>query len=192
MPPRGIVTLGAPVSQPLQPADCIAPTHVQIAATRARYGYRKMRVLLQREGYPVSENRLYRLHRKERLLSRYRLNRKRRAQMSRPARAKATASNQVWSLDVVADPIAIAPNRIAKRAWLLNPPWLSLTFVSGPGNTFSATTLPTAHSAARAPYYHRRSGAGHQSTSVARCTHIHRRKSACRSRYPPSAHSECG
>ncbi|KGS05994.1 transposase family protein [Burkholderia sp. ABCPW 111] len=78
----------------------------EIAATRVRYGYRKIRVLLLREGYQVSKNRLYRLYREEGLSLRYRPNRKRRAQMSRPARAKSTAANQVWSLDFVADQLS--------------------------------------------------------------------------------------
>jgi putative transposase len=66
-------------------------------------------VLLQREGYQVSKNRLYRLYRlyrEEGLSLRYRPNRKRRMQMSRPARAKATAANQARSLDFVADQLA--------------------------------------------------------------------------------------
>ncbi|WP_338641353.1 IS3 family transposase [Burkholderia pyrrocinia] len=78
----------------------------EIAATRVRYGYRKIRVLLLREGYQVSKNRLYRLYREEGLSLRYRSNRKRRAQMSRPARARSTAANQAWSLDFVADQLS--------------------------------------------------------------------------------------
>ncbi|KWE54314.1 hypothetical protein WT51_03640, partial [Burkholderia territorii] len=77
----------------------------EIAATRVHYGYRKIRVLL-REGYQVRKNRLYRLYREEGLSLRYRPNRKRRAQMSRPARAKSTAANQAWSLDFVADQLS--------------------------------------------------------------------------------------
>ncbi len=54
----------------------------------------------------VSKNRLYRLYREESLSLRYRPNRKRRAQMSHPARARATAANHAWSLDFVADLLA--------------------------------------------------------------------------------------
>lgn len=63
-------------------------------------------MLLLREGYQVSKNWLYRLYREEGLSLRYRPNRKRRAQMSRPARAKSTAGNQAWSLDFVADQLS--------------------------------------------------------------------------------------
>jgi hypothetical protein len=59
-----------------------------------------------REGYQVSKNRLYRLYREEGLSLRYRSIRKRRMQTSHPARAKATAANQAWSLDFVADQLA--------------------------------------------------------------------------------------
>ncbi len=78
----------------------------EIAATRVRYGYRKIRVLLLREGYQVSKNRLYRLYREEGLSLCYRPNRKRRARMSRPARAKSTAANQAWGLDFAADQLS--------------------------------------------------------------------------------------
>jgi putative transposase len=88
------------------PQTALRQRMCEIAATRVRYGYRKIRVLLQREGYQVSKNRLYRLYREEGLSLRYRPNRKRRMQMSRPARAKATAANQAWSLDFVADQLA--------------------------------------------------------------------------------------
>ncbi|CAM2198040.1 transposase [Paraburkholderia kururiensis] len=88
------------------PQTALRQRMCEIAATRVRYGYRKIRVLLQREGYQVSKNRLYRLYREEGLSLRYRPNRKRRAQMSRPARARATAANHAWSLDFVADQLA--------------------------------------------------------------------------------------
>jgi putative transposase len=35
----------------------------EIAATRVRYGYRKIRVMLQKKGYQVIKTRLYRLYR---------------------------------------------------------------------------------------------------------------------------------
>jgi hypothetical protein len=78
----------------------------QIAAIRVRYGYRKIRVLLQREDYQVSKNRLYRLYREEGQPLRCRPNRKRRAQMSRPSLARATAANHAWSPEFFADQLA--------------------------------------------------------------------------------------
>ncbi len=35
----------------------------EIAATRVRYGYRRIHVLVRREGWPVNEKRIYRLYR---------------------------------------------------------------------------------------------------------------------------------
>lgn len=74
-----------------------------IAASRVRHGYRKIHVLLKREGYDVSRKVMYSLYREEGLSLRYKSNRKQRAQANRPAQAKATAADHVWSLDFVAD-----------------------------------------------------------------------------------------
>jgi len=88
------------------PQTALRQRMCEIAATRVRYGYRKIRVLLLREGYRVSKNRLYRLYREEGLSLRYRQNRKRRSQMNRPARARVTTVNHAWSLDFVADQLS--------------------------------------------------------------------------------------
>ncbi|CAG4917674.1 IS3 family transposase ISBvi7 [Paraburkholderia saeva] len=85
------------------PQTALRQRMCEIASTRVRYGYCKIRVLLLREGYQVSKSRLYRLYCEEGLALRYKPNRKRRAQMNRPARARTTAANQAWSLDFVAD-----------------------------------------------------------------------------------------
>ncbi|MGF6292965.1 transposase InsO family protein [Paraburkholderia youngii] len=39
----------------------------EIAQTRVRYGYRRVHVLLKREGWRVSRNRVYRLYAEEQL-----------------------------------------------------------------------------------------------------------------------------
>jgi putative transposase len=62
----------------------------EIAAARVRYGYRKIRVLLQREGFEVSKKVVYRVYREEGLSLRYRASRRRRAQGKRPQRPIAT------------------------------------------------------------------------------------------------------
>ncbi|EDO92193.1 HTH-like domain protein [Burkholderia pseudomallei MSHR5492] len=101
------------------PQTALRQRMCESAATRLRCGYRKIRVLLLREGYRASKNRLYRLYREEGLSLRYRPNRKRRAQMSRPARAKSTAANQVWSLDFVADQLSSSRGRPRTDIWCL-------------------------------------------------------------------------
>jgi putative transposase len=73
-----------------------------LAAERRRFGYRRLHLLLQREGMAVNRKKLYRLYKEERLTVRRRGGRKRalgtRAPMTIPQDA-----NQRWSLDFVSD-----------------------------------------------------------------------------------------
>lgn len=78
----------------------------EIAQTRVRYGYRKIRVLLNREGWKVGKKLVYRLYKEEGLTLRHKPRRKRRAAMHRRERFRPTAPNQVWGLDFVADQLA--------------------------------------------------------------------------------------
>ena len=75
----------------------------ELAMTRMRYGYRKIGVLLKREGFSHSMGMLYRVYREEGLSLRYRPGRRSKAQVTRPQRKPATRPNQAWSLDFVAD-----------------------------------------------------------------------------------------
>jgi putative transposase len=77
-----------------------------IAQTRVRYGYRKIRVLLNREGWKVGKKLVYRLYREEGLSLRHKPRRHRRASQQRQERFRPAAPNQVWSLDFVADQLA--------------------------------------------------------------------------------------
>ena len=81
----------------------------ELAAARVRYGYRKIRVLLQREGFQLSKKVAYRLYREEGLSLRYRSSRKRRMQTTRPMRAVVMGPNVAWSLDFVADQLSRGP-----------------------------------------------------------------------------------
>ncbi len=78
----------------------------EIAQTRMRYGYRKIHVLLAREGYSVGKFLLRRLYREEGLALRYRPRRRLRAQATRPERRPPTRPNAAWSLDLVADQLS--------------------------------------------------------------------------------------
>jgi putative transposase len=78
----------------------------EIAQARVRYGYRKIRVPLNREGWKVGKKLVYRLYREEGLALRHKPGRKRRAATQRRERLQPTAPNQVWSLDFVADQLA--------------------------------------------------------------------------------------
>jgi putative transposase len=67
----------------------------EIAQTRVRYGYRKIRVLGNREGWAVGKKLVYRLYREEGLALWHKPQRKRRAAMQRKERFRPTAANQV-------------------------------------------------------------------------------------------------
>jgi putative transposase len=69
------------------------------------YGYRKIRVLLSREGWDVGKYLVYRLYKEEGLALKKRPQRKRKAVRYREERFIATAPNQAWSIDFVADPL---------------------------------------------------------------------------------------
>jgi len=75
----------------------------EIAQTRVRYGYRKIRVRLNREGWNVGKYVVERLYREAGLTLRQRRKRPRRVAEHRRERFHPTAPNQVWSMDFVAD-----------------------------------------------------------------------------------------
>ena len=75
----------------------------EIAQTRVRYGYRKILVLLNREGWKVGKTLVQRLYQEEGLVLKHRPKRRRRAAERRPERVRTTEANQAWSLDFVAD-----------------------------------------------------------------------------------------
>ena len=78
----------------------------EIATVRVRYGYRKILVLLRREGWAVGKKRVSRLYREEGLVLRRTVPRRRCVAVERRERSKVTGPNQVWSLDFVADQLA--------------------------------------------------------------------------------------
>jgi len=78
----------------------------EIAQTRVRYGYRKILVLLHREGWEVGKTLVQRLYQEEGLALKHRPKRRRRAAERRPERMRTTEVNQAWSLDFVADQLS--------------------------------------------------------------------------------------
>jgi len=77
----------------------------EVAGTHVRYGYRRLTVLLRREGWLVNAKRIYRLYREEALIVRT----KQRRKIARRQRAMTTdlavRPNQ-WSTDFVSDKLA--------------------------------------------------------------------------------------
>jgi putative transposase len=75
----------------------------EIAETRTRYGYRRITVLLQREGWSVNAKRVYRLYRAEGLQMRHKPPRRRVMAKLRDDRVAAAAPNDCWSMDWMYD-----------------------------------------------------------------------------------------
>jgi len=76
----------------------------ELAEVRRRYGYRRLTVLLQREGWTVNHKRIYRLYRAENLEVRTK-KRKKRASHLRVVPPPPTRPNQRWCMDFVSDRI---------------------------------------------------------------------------------------
>jgi len=73
-----------------------------LARERRRFGYRRLHVLLRREGYVVNHKKLFRLYREEKLAVRRRGGRKR-AIGTRSSMLLPLVPNERWSLDFVSD-----------------------------------------------------------------------------------------
>ena len=73
-----------------------------LAAERRRFGYRRLHVLLRREGHTVNRKRVQRIYREEKLTVRRRGGRKRAMGTRRPIEVPLQA-DQRWSLDFVSD-----------------------------------------------------------------------------------------
>jgi len=84
------------------PAAELGSRIAELAALKRRYGYRRIHVLLRREGWSVNHKRTYRLYREQGLMVRRR-KRKRIGLVERLVRTAPQAPNESWSMDYVAD-----------------------------------------------------------------------------------------
>ena len=75
----------------------------EIVRTRVRYGYRRVHILLKREGWSAGHNLVYRLYCEEGLALRSKRPRRRKMVVPRQARCQPTRPNEAWSLDFVHD-----------------------------------------------------------------------------------------
>ena len=75
----------------------------EITQTRVHYGYRRVHVLLRREGFRDNHKRVYRLYREQGLSLRCKRPKRNKAVQPRQPRKPATQENQIWSMDFVAD-----------------------------------------------------------------------------------------
>ena len=74
----------------------------ELAASRPRYGYRRLHVLLRREGWHVNAKRVYRLYKEEGLMVRTK-RRKKRVSHLRLVLPEVQGPNELWSMDFVRD-----------------------------------------------------------------------------------------
>jgi putative transposase len=89
--------------QGVRPDDGVLRERLKaLAQERRRFGYRRLHVLLRREGHAVNRKRVQRLYREERLTVRRRGGRKRAIGTRRPM-VTPVAADQRWSLDFVSD-----------------------------------------------------------------------------------------
>ena len=83
-----------------------APLRLRIrdlAATRMRYGYFRIYILLRREGWLVNHKRVYRLYREDGLSLRLKRPRRNVSAANRERQPAAAAPNDMWSMDFVSD-----------------------------------------------------------------------------------------
>jgi putative transposase len=93
---------------------CCAKRIRQIAETRVRYGYRRIHVVLKREGWQVNVKRVRRIYNLEGLQMRHKPPRRRIMAKLRDDRSNATGPNQVWAMDWMHDELFDG-----KRIWVL-------------------------------------------------------------------------
>lgn len=75
----------------------------ELAEVRIRYGYRRLHVLLRREGWTLGKDQTYRLYTEESLQLRSKRPRRRKMAVARRERYVPKRPNQAWSMDFVAD-----------------------------------------------------------------------------------------
>ena len=75
----------------------------EIAEVRIRYGYRRIHVLLRREGWNINQKRVYRLYREEGLNLRQKAKRRRKSESRIQSSEFPAALNACWAMDFVSD-----------------------------------------------------------------------------------------
>jgi len=89
-----------------RPADTVLRARLrELANARRRFGYRRLFILLRREGEPSGVNRIYRLYREEGLAVRRRRSRRKAVGTRAPSPVE-TKANARWSVDFVHDQMA--------------------------------------------------------------------------------------
>ncbi len=74
-----------------------------LALARVSYGYRRLHILLQREGWKVNHKRVYRLYKQEGLIMRPKRHKRHVSACRRMERVEAGSANEGWSMDFMSD-----------------------------------------------------------------------------------------
>jgi hypothetical protein len=91
----------------------LATAHARARTAPGPFGYRRLRVLLQREGWEVGRERFYRVYTEEGLALRWKRPWRHATAVHREQRRPAASRNDIWSMAFVADQLADGPS------WLL-------------------------------------------------------------------------
>ena len=75
----------------------------EITAVRVHYGYRRVHVMLQREGWKDNHKRVYRLYRAEGLSLRHKRPKRNKSARLRQPKQLVSKMNEIWSMDFVSD-----------------------------------------------------------------------------------------
>jgi putative transposase len=78
----------------------------ELAEERRRWGYRRLHILLEREGWQVNSKRVYRIYVEEKLVVRRRRRRRRICAEARVLLAAPTCPNETWTMDFLHDALA--------------------------------------------------------------------------------------
>jgi len=88
------------------PQDALRVRLRDLAGARVRYGYRRLHVLLRREGWQVNAKRVYRLYTQEQLTMRKKTPRRHVSAQTRLERPTIGAADEVWALDFMSDTLS--------------------------------------------------------------------------------------
>ena len=78
----------------------------ELSQAQVAYGYRRLHVLLRREGWPVNHRRVQRLYQDEGLTQQRKRPKRRRSAVPRAARLLPGAANERWAMDFIHDQLA--------------------------------------------------------------------------------------
>ena len=78
----------------------------ELAAVRVSYGYRRLHIMLRREGWPVNRKLIERLYREEGLTLKRKKPKRRRSAVRRERSTPAASVNERWAMDFVHDTLS--------------------------------------------------------------------------------------